>query len=73
MTNSFEITLLAKRHNRVEFTCGVESLDKYLHIQAGQDTRRDVASVYVMTEQDEQRVVGFYTLSAYFSRFQTFR
>ena len=34
--------------------------------------RRDVASVYVMTEQDEQRIVGFYTLSAYSVRFHDF-
>ena len=59
------IVRLAKQHNRSAFRCGIESLDHYLHRQAGQDSRRDIAAVYVLEGDDGIEIKGYYTLSAY--------
>ncbi len=40
------------------------ALDIYLHKQAGQDARRRVAAVFVMTA-DGRMIAGYYTLSQY--------
>jgi ribosomal protein S18 acetylase RimI-like enzyme len=59
------IDLLADRHDRRGFSCGVESLDRYLKAQAGQDVRRRANAVFVLTEEREpERVLGYYTLCA---------
>jgi GNAT superfamily N-acetyltransferase len=51
------------RHNRTGFSCGIETLDRYLQSQAGQDARRRVAAPYVLVEYPALTVLGFYTLS----------
>jgi ribosomal protein S18 acetylase RimI-like enzyme len=51
-------------HDRAAFSCGVEPLDRYLHQQAGQDVRRNVAAVFVTHEPDLSSIAGYYTLSA---------
>lgn len=57
--------LLGRRHNRTDFTCGVESLDQYLRTQARQDVRRKANGVFIMASQRApSRVLGFYTLCA---------
>jgi ribosomal protein S18 acetylase RimI-like enzyme len=55
---------LGAKHDklRVAFSCGEESLDRYLKQQAGQDAKKRVAAPYVMVW--EGRIAGFYTLSA---------
>jgi predicted GNAT family N-acyltransferase len=59
------IALLNDEHARSGFTCGVESLDRYLKTQAGQDTRRKANAVFVLTSREElKRVLGYYTLCA---------
>lgn len=55
---------LNKLHEKDSFSCGVTSLDRYLHQQAGQDQRRHVSVSYVLTEASTGALVGFYTLSA---------
>jgi predicted GNAT family N-acyltransferase len=43
----------------------VELLDRYLRAQAGQDSRRRVASCFILTRVDEPtQILGYYTLSA---------
>jgi ribosomal protein S18 acetylase RimI-like enzyme len=54
---------LRKGHDRSAFSCGVDALDRYLRDQAGQDARRNVATVFVAVESDSEVVHGFYTLS----------
>ena len=54
---------LAPHHDRAAFSCGVESLDRYLRQQARQDERRNVARVFVMADPDTDSVAGYYTLS----------
>ena len=52
-------------HDRVGFTCGVESLDHYFATQAGQDVRRRANGVFVLAKTaDPGRVLGYYTLCA---------
>lgn len=64
MSAAYRIELLDKTHDRAAFSCGVEALDRYLREQAGQDMRRDVATVYVLRSVESPTVLGYYTLSA---------
>lgn len=63
---NLEIGLLdARRHDRADFTCGVESLDRYLKTQASQDLRRKANGVFVLTEASAPaKILGYYTLCA---------
>jgi predicted GNAT family N-acyltransferase len=59
------IALLRDEHDRGRFTCGVESLDRYLKTQAGQDVRRKANGVFILSEVNEPtHVLGYYTLCA---------
>jgi GNAT superfamily N-acetyltransferase len=59
------IAVLNDAHDRNGFTCGVESLDRYLKTQAGQDVRRKANAVFVLSREAEaDRVLGYYTLCA---------
>ena len=63
--NQFACLPLNKRHDRLDFCCGVDELDAWFRERASQDQGRHVAAVYVLTPVDEPtRVAGFYTLSA---------
>ncbi len=53
---------LAKHHDRADFSCGDDALDKYFRTQASQDIRRNTTRVFVAVV--EGKVVGYYTLSA---------
>ena len=55
---------LGEKHNRADFSCGVEALDSYIHKQAGQDARKRAAVPFVATA-DGHTVAGYYTLSQY--------
>jgi len=56
---------LGKSHNRGDFSCGSDTLDRYLKEQASQDARRRVAAPFVLTlSHDHKTIVGYYTLSA---------
>ncbi len=61
---SLIIEPLGKRHDRAAFSCGVDELDAYLRERPGQDVRRRIARVFLGTQVDGVRVLGFYTLSA---------
>src|SRR5271167_1303569 len=64
-SEDLQIRLLDERHDRDSFTCGVESLDRYLKTQAGQDVRRKANGVFVLSDQDDlARILGYYTLCA---------
>jgi predicted GNAT family N-acyltransferase len=59
------IAALSETHDRNSFTCGVESLDRYLKTQASQDVRRKANAVFVVSRNAEpNRVLGYYTLCA---------
>jgi GNAT superfamily N-acetyltransferase len=61
---SFRIEPLNKSHQRDEFTCGSEVLERYLKLQARQDADKRVAAPFVLTLPNSNEVLGFYTLSA---------
>jgi predicted GNAT family N-acyltransferase len=57
--------MLDEKHDRGSFSCGVESLDRYLKTQAGQDVRRKANAVFVLSEREAPtRIIGYYTLCA---------
>ena len=60
----FLVSPLDKTHDRKSFSCGIDSLDNYFHKQAGQDSRKRIAVTYVLHDQNENKVAGYYTLSA---------
>jgi len=61
----FFIAPLDAIHQRHDFQCGVESLDRYFHTQAGQDVRRRANGVFVLVEPvSPETVLGYYTLCA---------
>lgn len=64
VTFAFRVEPLSSRHDRAAFSCGEAALDTYLRAQAGQDIRKRVAAVFVLTA-DGTTVAGFYTLSQY--------
>lgn len=60
-----KIEPLASHHDRAGFSCGVESLDRYLRTQAGQDVRRRANSVFVLVDPRRPKgILGYYTLCA---------
>lgn len=59
------IEALASHHDRVSFTCGMDSLDRYLRTQASQDVRRKAKGVFALVKRDRpETVLGYYTLCA---------
>jgi GNAT superfamily N-acetyltransferase len=60
-----DIEPLGHKHDklRAAFSCGVESLDRYLKQQAGQDAKKRAAVPYVLVSEDN-RIAGYYTLSS---------
>lgn len=61
---AYRIVPLGKGHDRTDFTCGIEPLDRYLQRQARQDAEKRVAAPFVLVEPPSNRVLGYYTLSA---------
>jgi len=51
------------RHRAEAFTCGQETLDRWLRAYAGQNQDRDAARTFVTAESDG-KVAGYYTLVA---------
>jgi GNAT superfamily N-acetyltransferase len=60
-----KIEPLAPHHDRGGFSCGVDSLDRYLRTQASQDMRRKANGVFILVEpENPNTVLGYYTLCA---------
>jgi ribosomal protein S18 acetylase RimI-like enzyme len=60
-----KVEALAAHHDRDGFSCGVDSLDRYLRAQAGQDVRRRANGVFILVAADAvDTVLGYYTLCA---------
>jgi GNAT superfamily N-acetyltransferase len=59
------VEALAAHHERGAFSCGVDSLDRYLRSQAGQDVRRRANGVFILVAAEAvETVLGYYTLCA---------
>lgn len=62
---SLRLELLDAHHDRETFVCGNGALDRYLREQAGQDSRRGLARIFVAVAVDQPALIlGFFTLSA---------
>ena len=53
-----------KKHDRTTFSCEHEALTTYIKRQAGQDVKKNVAAVFVLTP-DGKTIAGYYSLSQY--------
>jgi GNAT superfamily N-acetyltransferase len=63
---SWLVEPLAKKHDRVAFSCGNETLDRYLKEIATQDARRLVAAPFVAVAATAPKtILGYYTLSSF--------
>ena len=60
----YRFEALGDRHERSEFRCGDEALDRYFQTQATQDIRRRIANCFVVVATAANRVAAYYTLSA---------
>jgi GNAT superfamily N-acetyltransferase len=62
----YRLEPLGRHHHREGFTCGVESLDRYLKTLASQDMRRKANAVFVLVSGGTpSRIAGYFTLCAY--------
>lgn len=51
--------------DRAAFSCGTPELDSYFLERASRDVREKISAVFVLLrEDDEQKVLGYYTLSS---------
>ena len=61
----YRTEILNDIHNRSAFDSGIESLDKYLRLQASQDAKRKVSVTFVLVLKTQpESIVGYYTLSS---------
>lgn len=55
---------LSKVHERSDFSCGVPSLDDFIHARVSQYEKRRLGKTFVAVPQGQKRVIGYYTLAA---------
>lgn len=60
---AYRIEPLAAHHDRSNFDCKIEPLNRYLRQQAGQDSRKQVAVPFLLLHRETGGVAGFYTLA----------
>jgi ribosomal protein S18 acetylase RimI-like enzyme len=60
----YRIEPLSSGHDRKEFACGSDALDRYIRTKVSQDVRRRLATCFVAVEEGSDAVAGFYTLAA---------
>ena len=61
---NFSIRKLDALHQKHVFTCGVKMLDDYIQKIAKQDNKRRVAAIYVLLDEDKNKIAGYYSLSS---------
>jgi len=62
----FTVEPLGTKHNRAAFACGDQALDEYFKTQASQDIRKNVAAVFVLLDNAQDKIVaGYFALSAW--------
>lgn len=57
------VQLDKKKHDRKAFDCGVEALNNYLKLMANQHTAKNNSRIYVIEDDDDNKIIGFYTLT----------
>lgn len=61
---NYNIEPLNSDHQRNNFDCGIDILNFYLQRQATQDKRKFISAPFVAIRQDNQEIIGYYTLSS---------
>jgi len=69
--SAWRIELLNKQHDRSDFDCGAEGLNRFLLQHAGQNARKDISRTYVVVSGQSLVVVAYYTLSSGSLAFET--
>jgi ribosomal protein S18 acetylase RimI-like enzyme len=64
VTAGFRLEVLGTAHDRSEFECAAEPLDRYFREYVTQDVRRRLTNCFVAVETETDRVAAFYTLAA---------
>jgi ribosomal protein S18 acetylase RimI-like enzyme len=64
VTAPFRLEPLDDHHDRSEFACGEEALDRYFKTQVTQDIRRRITNCFVAVACEAEIVAGFYTLAS---------
>ena len=54
---------LNETHNRKGFDCGVPALNDFLQKFAGQKSSRNQAQTYVLSADDNETIIGYFTLT----------
>lgn len=49
---------------RDSFSCSVKALDDYFHHYASQDVKKGLAKCYVLIDNEQSKIIGYYTLSS---------
>jgi GNAT superfamily N-acetyltransferase len=58
------VLLDTSQHNRKGFDCGIDALNNYLKVMAGQHARKDNTRTFVLeATADNATIIGFYTLT----------
>ncbi|MEI7826160.1 MAG: GNAT family N-acetyltransferase [Chlorobiaceae bacterium] len=60
----FSMVPLSGSHVREGFFSGSEALDHYFSAQVSQDIKRNIAKCFVAVDNANQKIAGYYTLSA---------
>jgi len=65
LSDDFPFTIeRLERHDRKDFSCGVEPLGRYFRSQVSQDVRQRLTTCFIAREQEGAHIAGSYTLSA---------
>lgn len=62
--DEWSIERLDHSHQREEFCCGKELLDKFFRLLVGQYERRRLGRTFVIVRRGDKRVLGYYTLAS---------
>jgi uncharacterized protein YbaP (TraB family) len=58
------VLLEKAKHDRNRFNCGIEALNNYLKVMAGQQAKKDNTRTFVLEDDnDNSHLIGFYTLT----------
>jgi GNAT superfamily N-acetyltransferase len=62
--NEWRIERLDRGHVREGFDCGKPSLNEFLQALVSQYEKRNLGRAYVAVQEDDERVLGYYTLAS---------
>ncbi len=67
----FSIAVLVPDHNVSQFKCGIRDIDRFLQNHALANAESELSRTFVVTSTNDNRVIGYYTLSTGSVHFQS--